>query len=445
MKNTTALLLAVVVMMQLVSCQSPDARAVALFPDGSEIPAWFNETGKIDPDTLGVQLLITDFGAVGDGQTLNTEVIQQTINEAAAQGGGVVIIPEGRFLTGALFFKPGTHLHVREGGVLLGSDDISNFPIMPSRMEGQNLDYFPAVVNAYGVDGFSITGKGTIDGNGLKYWEAFWQRREENPDCTNLEVSRPRLVFIQRSNHVQLQDVRLQNSGFWTSHFYQCNYVKILDLHIFSPASPIKAPSTDAIDLDVCSNVLVEGCYMEVNDDAIALKGGKGPTADTDPNNGPNKNIIIRDCTFGFCHSAVTCGSESIHNRNIIVSNCKVDGPSRVLWLKNRPDTPQLYEYILVENITGQATRLLFAKPWRQFFDLKGHEAPPVSQANHIVFRNIKLDTKIFADIDVSEYDHLKNFTFENVEVTAENGELKQDLFDGLTLKNVVVNGERLD
>lgn len=445
MKITTVLLLAAIVLIQLASCQSPEAQPVALFPDGSEIPAWFSETGKINPDTLGVQLVITDFGAVGDGETMNTEVIQQTINEAAAQGGGVVIIPEGRFLTGALFFKPNTHLHVREGGVLLGSDDIRNFTIMPSRMEGQNLDYFPAVVNAYGVDGFTITGQGTIDGNGLKYWEAFWQRREENPDCTNLEVSRPRLVFIQKSNHVQLQDVRLQNAGFWTSHFYQCNHVKILDLHIFSPAKPIKAPSTDAIDLDVCSNVLIEGCYMEVNDDAIALKGGKGPTADTDPDNGPNKNIIIRDCTFGFCHSAVTCGSESIHNRNIIVSNCKVDGPSRVLWLKNRPDTPQLYEYIRVEGITGNATRLLFAKPWRQFFDLKGHEAPPVSQANHIVFRDIKLDTKIFADIDVSEYDHLKNFTFENVEVTAENGELKQDLFDGLTLKNVVVNGQQLD
>nr|MBD3621150.1 exopolygalacturonase [Sunxiuqinia sp.] len=273
MKSTTVLLLAAIVLIQLASCQSPEAQPEALFPDGSEIPAWFSETGKINPDTLGVQLVITDFGAVGDGETMNTEVIQQTINEAAAQGGGVVIIPEGRFLTGALFFKPNTHLHVREGGVLLGSDDIRNFPIMPSRMEGQNLDYFPAVVNAYGVDGFTITGQGTIDGNGLKYWEAFWQRREENPDCTNLEVSRPRLVFIQKSNHVQLQDVRLQNAGFWTSHFYQCNHVKILDLHIFSPAKPIKAPSTDAIDLDVCSNVLIEGCHIEVNDSAIALKG----------------------------------------------------------------------------------------------------------------------------------------------------------------------------
>ncbi len=445
MKNIPILLASFVIVLQFVSCKTAEKKTVEYFPDGSEISQWFGDTAKINPDTLGVQLNVADFGAVGDGLTLNTESIQKAIDEAAGKGGGLVVIPEGRFLTGALFFKPGTHLHVSEGAVLLGSDDIANFPFMPSRMEGQSIDYFPAVVNAYRVDGFTITGKGTIDGNGLKYWEAFWQRRAENPKCTNLEVSRPRLIFIQNSQNVQLQDVRLHNSGFWTTHLYRCSNVKLLNLHIFSPAAPVKAPSTDAIDLDVCSNVLVNGCYMEVNDDAVALKGGKGPWADTDPNNGPNMNIIIQNCTFGFCHSAVTCGSEAIHNRNIIVRNCKVDGPSRVLWLKNRGDTPQLYEYILVENITGKADRLLFAKPWTQFFDLKGRETPPLSMSNQVVFRNIELNCKIFTDIKVSEYDKLKNFTFENLKITAENGELNKSLIEGLNLKNVVVNGNLIE
>jgi len=335
-------------------------------------------------------------------------------------------------------------LHVREGATLLGSDDISNFAIMPSRIEGRSIDYYPAVVNAYGVDGFTITGKGTIDGNGLKYWQAFWQRRAENPQCTNLEVSRPRLVFIQKSNNVQLQDVKLHNSGFWTTHLYRCNNVKAFNLHIFSPAAPVKAPSTDAIDIDVCTNVLINKCYMEVNDDAIALKGGKGPWADKDTTNGPNMNIIIQNCTFGFCHSAVTCGSEAIHNRNIVIRDCKVDGPSRVLWLKNRPDTPQLYEYISVENITGKADRLIYAKPWLQFFDMQGRETPPVSVSNHVTCRNITLECQIFVDIEVSERDSLKDFTFENLKINAENGELKQSFFKGLTLKNVIVNGKKI-
>lgn len=445
MKRIGSVLPVMAVIVLLISCTPKPATLSSTFPDGTDIPAWFFDTTSVNIDDLGPRFLITDFGAVGDSVTLNTVAIQEAIDHAAAHGGGVVVIPEGRFRTGALFFKPGTHLHVSEGGILLGSDEITDFPKMPSRMEGRCIDYFPAVVNAYGVNGFTISGKGTIDGNGRKYWEAFWQRRKENPQCTNLEVSRPRLVFIRNSDDVTILDVRLQNSGFWTTHLYKCNDVRLINLDIFSPVEPVKAPSTDAIDIDVCTNVLVEGCTLEVNDDAIAIKGGKGPYADADTTNGPNRNIIIRNCDFGFCHSAVTCGSEAIHNRNILVQNCRVQGPLRVLWLKMRPDTPQRYEYITVEGITGEADRLIYAKPWTQFFDLQGRETPPFSISDHITFRNIELKTKIFADIQRSQYDSLRNFTFENLMITTENATLDPAWFEGLTVKNVTVNGTELD
>lgn len=146
-------------------------------------------------EDLGKQFSLTDFGVKNDSSLLQTQQIQGVIDQAAKNGGGVIIIPKGTFLSGALFFKPKTHLYLAEGAVLKGSDDISNYPLLPSRMEGQNLDYFAALVNAYGVDGFTISGHGTINGNGLKFWEAFWQRRKEDPNCTNLEVSRPRLII----------------------------------------------------------------------------------------------------------------------------------------------------------------------------------------------------------------------------------------------------------
>ena len=415
-----------------------------IFPDGTPMSPWFLDATKIKLSDLGKQYVITDFGAKRDSTIVQTQVIQKTIDEAARQGGGVVVIPKGTFLSGALFFKPKTHLYVGEGAKLKGSDDIADYPIGPSRMEGQSLDYFPALVNAYGVDGFTISGKGTLDGNGLKYWEAFWQRRKENPQCTNLEVSRPRLVFIWNSDDVQVQDVRLHNAGFWTSHYYQCTNVKILDLHIFSPHAPVKAPSTDAIDLDACTNVLIKGCYMSVNDDAIALKGGKGPSADTDPNNGENVNILIEDCEFGFCHAALTCGSEAIHNKNIVMRNCHVNEAMRVLWLKMRPDTPQKYEYITVENITGQAHSLIYVKPWTQFFDLKGRKEVPLSYSEHITLKNIDMKCNIFFDIAITEYDKLANFTFENIKVEAKNAAYNKSIIDGVTFQNVVVNGKTL-
>jgi polygalacturonase len=348
-------------------------------------------------------------------------------------------------LSGALFFKPKTTLYVSEGGVLKGSDDIANYPIMPSRMEGQNLDYFPALVNAYGVNNFSISGKGTINGNGKKYWDAFWARRKENPKCTNLEVSRPRLVFIWNSNNVQLQDVKLINSGFWTNHFYKCNNVKMLDLYIFSPHLKDKAPSTDAIDIDICSNFLVKGCFLSVNDDAIALKGGKGPYADQDKNNGPNSNIIIEDCNFGFCHSSLTNGSESIHNRNVIMRNCKIDGASRLLWLKMRPDTPQKYEYIRVEDIKGSAKTGLAIFGWKQFFDLKGRPDIPLSYGDNVTLKNIELKCDTFYGVENDPNVRLSNFTFENLNIESTKTEIDKSLIKGVTFKNVYVNKVLVD
>ncbi|WAC13182.1 rhamnogalacturonidase [Dyadobacter pollutisoli] len=423
----------------------PQGGKSAFFPDGTPIPQWFSDSAKIRPGDLGKQFIITQHGATADSTVVQTAVIQKIIDRASQQGGGVIVIPRGTFLSGALFFKPKTHLLLSAGAVLKGSDDIAHYPIMPSRMEGQNLDYFPALVNAYGVNGFSISGAGTIDGNGLNYWKAFWQRRKENPNCTNLEVSRPRLVFIWKSNDVQIQDIRLQNSGFWTSHYYQCNNVKILNVRITAPHEPIKAPSTDAIDLDVCTNVLIKGCYLAVNDDAIALKGGKGPYADTDAGNGANTNVIIEDCEFGFCHAALTCGSEAIHNKNIVMRNCHITNAMRVLWLKMRPDTPQKYEFVSVENIDGYAYSLIYVKPWKQFFDLKGRKDVPLSYCEHISLKNIKLKCEVFFDVSPGEYDKLAKFSFENLDIIAKNAAYDKSVVNDFKLSNVIVNQKLIE
>lgn len=415
------------------------------FPDRTLIPGWFSDTSKIQLKDLGTQFVITQHGTSTDSTIVQTTVIQKIIDLAHHQGGGVIVIPKGTFLSGALFFKPKTHLYLSEGAVLKGSDKIADYPIMPSRMEGQTLNYFPALVNAYGVNGFTISGKGTIDGNGLNYWKAFWQRRKENPNCTNLEVSRPRLVFIWKSNDVQVQDVRLQNSGFWTSHYYQCNNIKILNVRITAPHEPIKAPSTDAIDLDVCSNVLIKGCYLAVNDDAIALKGGKGPYADTEPGNGENTNVIIEDCEFGFCHAALTCGSEAIHNKNIVMRNCHITNAMRVLWLKMRPDTPQKYEFISVENIDGYAYSLIYVKPWKQFFDLKGRKDVPLSYCENINLKNIRLTCEVFFDVSPGDYDKLSGFKFDNLNIIAKNSAYDKTVVEDFKLKNVKVNGKMID
>ncbi|RHL00753.1 glycosyl hydrolase family 28 protein [Phocaeicola plebeius] len=421
--------------------------ASEIFPDGTPIPEWFREHRVVSVKELGKQYCITNYGVQNDSTILQTERIQAVIDKAAQDGGGVICIPKGTFLSGSLFFRPRTHLYLEKGATLKGSDDISHFDVIDTRLEGQNLTYFAALVNVIGVDGFTLSGEGKINGNGLRFWKSFWLRRQVNPQCTNLEELRPRLVYIADSRNVQLSGVRLENSPFWTTHLYRCENVKLLNLSIFAPHSPVKAPSSDAIDIDVCKNVLVKGCYMSVNDDAIALKGGKGPWADQDKvNNGSNMNIIIEDCVWGFCHSALTCGSESIHNRNILVRRCRVEHAQRLLWLKMRPDTPQNYEYIQLEDITGSAINFLFAQPWTQFFDLKDRKDVPYSYSSHVTMRNIQLDCDVLFAVKKDETQYkLSDFLFENLKITArKSGEICKDYIHNLQIRNVTVNGVHL-
>ncbi len=443
MRKTILFLLVLILPAMAFGLKKKKTAAVKdLFPDGTEIPEWFRYTEAIDINKFGKLYRITDFMVVNDSNLLQTEQIQEVIDRAAADGGGVIVIPKGVFLSGSIFFKPKTHLYLEEGAVLKGSDDISNFPIKVTRIEGQTLKYFTALVNADSLDGFTISGKGAIDGNGLRYWKAFWLRRQWNPQCTNMDEMRPRLLYISNSKNVQISGVHLRNSAFWTTHFYKCEKIKLLNLRITSPASPVKAPSTDAVDIDVCADMLIKNCYMSVNDDAIALKGGKGPFADKDPNNGGNRNILIENCDFGFCHSAVTCGSESLHNYNIVFRNSTVRNAQRLLWLKMRPDTPQKYEFIEVNNITGDARSLVYIKAWNQFFDLKGEKAIKSSSANNIVLKNLKFDCNVLFDIDKSEQYQLSTFTFENLDVTAKSKmNISNEQIQNIFMKNVKING----
>ena len=422
------------------------------WPDGSEISEWFKQTTSVDIQTLGKAYHVTDYGVVNDGK-LHTTEMQALINKVASEGGGVIVIPEGTYMTGAIFFKQGVHLHLYDGATLMGSSDPSDYPIIKTRIEGETCLYYSALINADGLDGFTISGKGTIDGNGYTFWKHFWERRSWNPQCTNKDEQRPRLVYISNSKNVQIDGVKLQNSAFWTTHIYNSENVKLLRLHIYSPEKPVKAPSTDAIDLDVVKNVLVKDCYMSVNDDAVAIKGGKGPYADywrtpyegIDINkypemigDGSNENIIIEDCEYGFCHGCLTLGSESVYDHNIILRRIKVTEANNLLWLKMRPDTPQTYEYVMVEDIEGSGKNFLLVAPWTQFYDLKGRESIPMSYSNHITMRNITFDCNVFFNVKQNEDQyHLSNFTFENLAITAQNTEFHQEYVENFTVKNV--------
>lgn len=387
---------------------------------------------------------ITAFGAVAGGVTLNTTAIQAAIDAAAAQGGGTVVVPAGVFRSGSLFLKQGVALHLAAGAVLKGSENIEDYPKLMTRIEGHFEPWRMALVNAAGLTGLRISGPGKLDGSGPVFWAAYWQRRKENPRCTNLEVERPRLMFIDRCNDVRLENLALEDSGFWNLHLYRCRDVLIEGVRITIPSSTpaLRGPSTDGIDVDSSQNVTIRKCYISTHDDNIALKGSKGPLADQDQDSPPVENILVEDCEMGDGNGLITCGSEATVVRNVTVRNCVMSGDATLLTLKLRPDTPQHYENIMLDGIRlAGSGRLLSMAPWMQFFDLKGLP-PPSRTVNNITLRNLSGTYRTLGQLRGNPGDTLRDITLENIDLKLADEKFTVGRVENLVLKNVVVNGK---
>lgn len=386
---------------------------------------------------------VAEFGAVGDGKTLNTVSIQKAIDQLASKGGGTLVVPRGVFLTGAIFLKPGVNLHLDEGAVLKGSTDRKDYPKMPTRIEGHFEEWLPALVNGDRVDHLRITGSGTLDGNGAPFWEDFWARRKQNPKTTNLDVERPRLAHISNSEDVRISGVTFKDSGFWNLHLYRCRNVVVENVR-FQVPDGVRCPSTDGTDIDSCQDVTIRGCTYRVDDDCIALKGSKGPFAMDDKDSPPVERIRVVGCTFERGHGVVTLGSEASVVRDVVVEKIKVVGPINLVRLKLRPDTPQRYEDIHYRDITLDSTAgaIMAVLPWSQFFDLKG-QPPPKSVVRNVTLTNVRGSYGSFGTLQGNPgQTEIGDITLKNIDVQLKNENLKAVDVKNLKVEKVNVNGK---
>jgi alpha-L-rhamnosidase len=387
------------------------------------------------------QLSIAAAGAVGDGATLNTAAIQKAIDTLAAKGGGTLVIPKGEFLSGAIYLKPGVNLRLDKSAVLKGSTNIEDYPETETRIEGHFQVWIPALVNASNVDHLRITGKGTIAGGGKPFWDAFGIGRRTNRFVTNLDVKRPRNIFVRDSKDVQISGISLRESGFWNLHLFRCTDVLVKNVDI---RAPLRSPSTDGIDVDSCRNVAIKGCYISVNDDNIVLKGNKGTSALDDKTIPPVEHIRISGCTFGLGNSALTVGSEATVVRDVIIENCRLTGTNKncVLKLKLRPDTEEHYENITARNFKVQNpnAQLVSIQGWTQFFDLQGKPAPSQWVTN-VTLANITGTLHDFGRVDGPAKSTVKNLAFKNINITLKNPAVVTRNVKNLKFANVKING----
>ena len=388
---------------------------------------------------------IAERGAVSDGKTLNTKLIQSIIDECAKAGGGTLLIPKGVFLSGSLFLKPGVNLELQQGAVLKGSTNINDYEKLNTRIEGHFEPWRSALINGDRIDGLRISGPGTLDGSGEPFYKLFYNTRTAIKGTKNLDVERPRLMFIQNSKDVKINGVFFLNSGFWNLHIYRCRDVNVENCRFQAPSGPTpnRGPSSDGIDIDSSQDIIISKCSFSVGDDCIALKGSKGPFAMQDKDSPPVERILIKDCIFEAGGGIVTCGSEATLVRDVEVKRCITRGPT-VLRLKLRPDTPQQYENIRMSDITLENGGAIFKiSPWTQYFDLKGEPAPRALVRN-IRISNIKGSGASFGEITGHALSEIIDISVKNADLKFSSSDFKLGNVKELSFKNVKVNGVKV-
>ncbi|WP_400244292.1 glycoside hydrolase family 28 protein [Niallia sp. JL1B1071] len=282
--------------------------------------------------------IITEFGAKSDGN-LCTASIQKAIDTAFENGGGKVIIPPGEFLTGALLLKDNMEFHLAAGAELTFSDDQKDYFVVTSRWEGVAREVYASCLYAENSRNLSITGFGTINGNGEKWWHIFRKEREK------LAYPRPKLISLDGCENITIKDVTLINSPSWTINPICSQNITIDNLTIKNPKD---SPNTDGIDPESCSNVRISNCHIDVGDDCIAIKAGTEDTAERIA----CENITITNCTMVHGHGGVVLGSEMSGDiRNVTINNCVFQDTDRGIRLKSRRGRGGVIEDIRVDNI----------------------------------------------------------------------------------------------
>jgi polygalacturonase len=325
---------------------------------------------------------ITRFGAAAGGSVDCTDAIRRAIAACGAAGGGRVVVPAGRFLTGPVHLVSNVNLHVTAGATLAFSQDPKHYlPAVLTRFEGTELMNYSPFIYAFDQTNIAISGDGTLDGQAdPEHWWP-WKGSAEfgaKPGTPNYNASRQRLLamaeqgvpvaqrtfgegdylrpqFVQlyRCRNVAIENVTIVNSPMWEIHPVLCQNVTVRGVTIKS-----HGPNNDGCDPESCRDVLIDGCVFDTGDDCIAIKSGRN--ADGRRVNVPSENIIVRNCEMRDGHGGVTVGSEiSGGCWNVFAHNCRMDSPrlDRVLRLKNNAMRGGVLRDIYMRDVTvGQVS-----------------------------------------------------------------------------------------
>lgn len=353
--------------------------------------SWDNLPVIIEPVFKKDTITIVKYGAKPDGVSLNTKAINEAISACSANGGGVVLIPNGFWLTGPIQLQSNVNLHLEKNALLLFSKNFDDYKIIEGNYEGVPSAKNESPIMGTNLQNIAITGKGVIDGNG-DVWrmvgrnaltESEWKDKvasggivsddgkmwypSEKAKKADLEKKspvlgpgvkledfasikdflRPNLIVLTGCKNVLLEGVTFQNSPAWNVHPLMCENLTLRDLFI---KNPDYARNGDGADIESCKNVLVENCIFDVGDDAICIKSGKDEEGRK--RGMPTENMIIRNNTVYKGHGGFVVGSEmSGGARNIFVYDCTFMGTDKGIRFKTTRGRGGIVENIYIKDI----------------------------------------------------------------------------------------------
>jgi polygalacturonase len=386
---------------------------------------------------------VREFGAKGDGVILDTESIQKALDQCGEAGGGTVRFPPGVYLSRPLTLRDKTTLRLDEGATLAASTNHAHFMKVPGDWlkATRGGDFIP-LLSGKDLTDLTISGKGTIDGNGAVWWEEAEKARQRVSGYT---LPRPNLFTLNRCKNVRLSGIRLINAPKF--HFVptECEDVVVDGVTVLAPEG---AANTDGIDPSNCRNVTITRCHIDVGDDNVAIKSGRK----VEGREFGCENITITDCVFLHGHG-MSIGSETVGGvRNVVVKNCRFDGTENGIRIKSRRERGGVVDGLFCSDITMTNVHpaisiAAYYQNSSQAVFPRDDVAQPVTETTP-VFRNIHISNLTAAlarsaGLIVGLPESLvTNVVLENVHITARTG-LTIANAKGVQFKNVKIEAEK--
>ena len=394
------------------ACVAAPVQAQATGTDG--LPAWVKQVGARRSPKGRRIFSANAHGAAGDGVTNSTKAIQKTIDACFKAGGGVVTFEPGSYVTGALFLKSNVHLRVDKDVTLLGSQEDADYPSIWTRVAGIEMKWPAALINVNEGKNVRISGGGTIDGRGQKWWDKYWKLRREDYEPRGLrwaadyDAERVRLMVVWKSADVTVDNLNLRRSGFWTVQVVYSDRVTVDAVKI----SDNGGPSTDGVDIDSSSHVLVQNTDIDNNDDIICLKAGRD--YDGLRVGRPTEYVVIRNNIARRGGGVVSFGSETSGGiRKVVAYNNRGIGTTEGIRFKSAKTRGGFVEDILIRDIKMENVPLpfTFTLNWNPSYSYATIPADMKNVPPHWIVLNTPVTPP---ERGLCEF---RNITIENVEV----------------------------